>query len=586
MRLLVAAVSLMLLFCLSASCARAGSYVWTQTDPVTHVTTYSPTYSGGVTSITPAPTDPTQAAKPFTYSGGTYSGSASGYVQPAPGQSASLLVSVTTTTASGAAAPLVAKFTWLPVVPNDPGPAGLYAPAPPPGSSVIVQQHCRIDASEMAGPTTFTIQCNDGLGGSTSTQTGGIRQITLADSKYTAATVGADGTVRVSCSPSVVYKATTTTGPGLGVVSVSYGAAAYPVTVHLTGTTPDSSGGLNVLTGGQVTATLNCPFPVISYSWSVSGATAPNPFLTWDPTFPNSNYSTQFVPLASTDMTKDSFSFYDAHNRDSITVQCTATVQPPSGPALTVTAKSPNIKYIKPNVNWIVNQPYDSIPFGFFDGLPNGPFGSRELWGPITITEPPLFLTPGNPNTVGFGVVVQLASPSRSTTRVPLNGKPATYSKLSVVLANGTAGALSSPTGLDGAFPYYGGYYKNTDGTFTPVDGNYGWLTYNDGYSGDMPEQPYRNSDQDSGGNAWNASSASDSFDTWVMYRPASVAGQGTIYVPLQKLSWNWGATANLDQYNSWGVNQPQVFVSGSPAYTDVYPAWSLEIPLNPTIGP
>ena len=372
---------------------------------------------------------------------------------------------------------------------------------------------------------------------------------------------------------------------GYFAASTSYKVSTYPVTINLTGTTPDSSGGLNVLTGGQVTATLNCPFPVTSYSWSVSGATAPNPFLTWDPTFPNSNYPTQFVPLASTDLTKDSFSFYDAHNGDNITVQCTATVQPPSGPALTVTAKSPNITYIKPSVNWVVNQSYNSIPFGFFDGLPNGPFGSRELWGPITITEPALFSVPGNSNTVGFGVVVQLASPSRSNTRVPLNGKPATYSKLSVVYANGTAGAVSSPTGLDGSFPYYGGYYKNTDGTFTPVNGNYGWLAYNDGYSGDQPQQHYRNSDQDSGGDAWNAASASDSFDTWVMYRPASVAGQGTIYVPLQKLSWNWGATASLDQYNSWGVNQP-LFVSGSPANTDVYPAWSLEIPLSPTVGP
>lgn len=457
-------------------------------------------------------------------------------------------------------------------------------PATDPAPPCIVMQFCQ---AYWYGTYTSTpgSSCSNGLGDAEIKSVNGQNyQGNSRGTHYSLVLPDASGAIKLTLSGAQSH--TPATNLGVYASGVSYSCTAYPITISLGGTTPDSNGALNVLTGGQVTATLNCPFPVTSYSWSVLGATAPNPFLTWDPTLPNSNYPTQFVALSSTDMTKDSFSFYDAHNADSITVQCTATVQPPSGPALTITAKSPNITYIKPTVNWVVNRSYDSIPVGFFDGLPNGPFGSRELWGPITITEPPLFLTPGNPNTVGFGVVVQLASPSRSNTRVPLNGKPATYSKLSVVLANGTAGALSSPTGLDGAFPYYGGYYKNTDGTFTPVDGNYGWLAYNDGYSGDMPEQPYRNSDQDSGGNAWNASSASDSFDTWVMYRPASVAGQGTIYVPLQKLSWNWGATANLDQYNSWGVNQPQVFVSGSPAYTDVYPAWSLEIPLNPTIGP
>lgn len=373
--------------------------------------------------------------------------------------------------------------------------------------------------------------------------------------------------------------------PG-GIADADVAMTVYPITLSLTGTTPDSNGGLNVLTGGQVTATLNSPFPITSYSWSVSGATAPNPFLTWDPTFLNSNYPTQFVALTSTDTTKDSFSFYDAHNGDNITVQCTVTVQPPSGPALTVTAKSPSVTYIKPSVNWVTNQTYESRSFGFFDRLPNGPFGSQELWGPITITEPPLFVTPGNVNSVGLGVIVQIANLSRSNTRVPLNGKPATYSKISVLYANGVAGAIASPVGLDGDFPYPYGTDKNTDGTFTYVAGNYSWLAYSDGYSGDYPEQPYRNKDQDGGGDAWNASSASDSFDTWVMYRPASVGGQGTIYVPLQKLSWSWGGMASLDHDNLWSVSQSQPFISGPAANTDMYPVWDVKIPFGPNIGP
>ena len=520
--------------------------------PVARAGSYSLTYSGGSFTY-----DNGGSPVPYRYSpDGSYG--PGGY----PGSIADCSGEITAT------------FTWEPDphLPSDPAPTAVIA---------VQTGNAYFGTS---GATKGSAFCADGLNHAEQDTVMGTGQNASwrgvsSGTVYSAQATDASGGVVIKCSPR------SNRGTG-GECSLNYSVRVYPVTINLTGTTPDSNSGLNVLTGGQVTATLNCPFPITSYSWSVSGATAPNPFLTWDPTFPNSNYPTQFVALTSTDKTKDSFSFYDAHNGDSVTVQCTVTVQPPSGPALTVTAMSPNITYIKPSVNWVTNQPYGSRPFGFFDGLPNGPFGAQELWGPITITEPPLFVTSGNSNSVGLGVVVQIANPSRSNTRVPLNGKPATYSKISVVYANGATGAISSPVGLDGDFPYPYGAYKNTDGTFTNDLGNYGWLAYNDGYSGDMPQQPYRNSDQDGGGNAWNASSASDSFDTWVMYRPASVGGQGTIYVPLQKLSWSWGATASLDQYNLWGVNQPQVFVSGPPANTDIYPAWGLKIPLGPNVGP
>ena len=287
-------------------------------------------------------------------------------------------------------------------------------------------------------------------------------------------------------------------------------------------------------------------------------------------------------------MTSSSFSFYDVHDGDKATVQCNATIQPPSGPSLSVTAQSQVVKYIKPTVSWTVGRGYNSLSTGFVNDLYNQKFGVNELWGPITITDPPLFYQPSNPNTAGFGVLVQVASANRSNTRVPLNGKPATYSKISVLYASGATSSASSPTGLDGTFPYYYGFNDNHDGTFTLNSGNYGWLAYNDGYSGDQPRQNYLNTDQDGGGDAWNAATASDSFDTWVMYRPASVSGsgQGTIYVPLQKLTWSWGGAANLSQYNIWSVDQTQSFIQGTPTNTDTYPSWSLSIPLNPNIGP
>nr|MDQ2688058.1 hypothetical protein [Armatimonadota bacterium] len=95
----------------------------------------------------------------------------------------------------------------------------------------------------------------------------------------------------------------------------------------------------------------------------------------------------------------------------------------------------------------------------------------------------------------------------------------------------------------------------------------------------------YQLNTSDGGENDWYNSYASDSFDTWVMYRPPSVGNQGTVYVPLQTLTWRWGGNASRSQ-GAWAVNEAPPFSKGTPRDTSTPPAWNLTIPFQFTIGP
>ena len=561
----------LLLTSLTLPAARAGTYTWTQTDPVTKITTQSPTYTGGTYQGRVGPQgQPDTSPQPDAWGTSTIGGVRyTGW-----GGDASFPASV------GCSGKITATFTW------QPAPGQTLQSDPPPQTVIVTETGAASAYSDSYSPSPAAASSyDDGLGSSGA----GVQTILTGphpgtsssglghDTKYSVMSGGATVTVSRSLSASASGVLTEAWA------SVRYSAAVSPITIVLKGVTIDlSDSSFHVLTGQQVTALLNSPFTVSNYRWSFIGATGYNPFRLWDPSLSS---SPQFVPLSLVDKTQSSISFYDAHS-DTVTVNCTATVTPPTGLSLNVNAVSKSITYHKPTLSWTVNKPFIDPngvlqKSGFFGNQPSGAFSANELWGPMKITVPPLFAVN---NTTGSGALLQIASLSRSNTRVPLNGFPSSYTKLSIMYTNGTSGAVASPTGLDVSFPYAYGYFQNSDGTLSYSDG--AWLAQNNGYSGDGPFQRYINHDQDGGGNAWNASTASDSFNTWVMYQPAIKDDQGVIYVPLQTLTWSWGGNALLNNLGLWNVIANPSFMSTQGSDTDNYPSWTLSIASPFNIGP
>ena len=515
-----------------------------------------PVYTGGTVTSTFVSAPPSNYS---LYSDGTYGGSSY-----AGGTNSGGYPTSSTVTCSGG---IQATFTWY---------NGGDANSPPP-KCIIVTEHCIVHWATTSpgsppGGGTVTGNCTNPLGGSSVPDNPGPG----ATWEYTRYTVqnNPPANLVISCSPEADATAAAGSTPSSSIAciaSVKYKVDVSPVTIDLKGVTTDPSDkSLHALTGQQVTALLNPPLPASNFSWSFTGATGYNPFRLWDPGASSS--ATQFITLSSADLTQSAISFYDAHG-DTVTVNCAATLTPPSGPSLTVNVASKSITYHKPDVSWTVGQPFTDpngylLKPGFVNNPQGGSFAARELWGPMKITEPALFTATNSP---GLGAILQIANLSRSNTRVPLNNLPSTYTKLSIIYTNGSTGAVASPTGLDVAFPYPYGYFQNPNGTFSFSDG--AWLASNNGFSGDGPVQPYMNHHQDGGGDAWNAASASDRFNTWIMYMPSIKDNQGVIYVPLQTLTWNWGGNASLNHLGFWDVNENPPFSPGNPGKTDTYPS-------------
>lgn len=487
-----------------------------------------PIYTGGTVTTTSSNFDYSP------YSDGAYGGQyyASG------GTDANGNAVPSTVTCSGG---INSTFTWY----NDGDPNNK------PPKCVIITEYCIAQwHGSASGGASVNGGCTNPLGSASVPDVPGYG----ATWEWTRYTVQNDppATLVVKCSPEAHVTASGSYSPyasSNGTASVKYSVSVSPVTVGLEGVTVDPSDkSLHALTGQQVTALLYSPFPASNFNWSFTGASGYNPFET---------------------------------------CHCAATLTPPSGPTLTVNVASKPITYHKPAVSWTVGQPFIDpnghlLKPGFFGDQPNGAFSANELWGPMKVTEPALFTATNSP---GLGAILQIATLSRSNTRVPLNGLPSTYTKLGIMYTNGSGGAVASPTGLDVSFPYAYGYFQNPDGTLSYSDG--AWLASNNGFSGDGPYQSYVNHDQDGGGNAWNASTASDSFNTWVMYEPSIKDDQGVIYVPLQTLTWSWGGNASLNHLGFWDVNGNPPFSPGNPGTTDTYPSWdllTLAAPFN--IGP
>ncbi len=570
-----------LLFCCPSACA--GTYVWQTTDASGTVTARSPVISGGFWYTYG------DSPKPYSigYSGSGGSAETGGYA----GQISS----------SGT---IRTVYTWQPSYAGE--------PAPP----VVIEQTCEANylcqtASAPADP------CSNGLDDPlVDSSSGDTYKGKSSGTHYRVVSPDATGKIMVDLVGAQAHApASSFTN-----CTVWYTINAYPVTINLTGQNTANQ----ALTGQQITATLNgvlSGVKVTSYTWSFSGATAPNPIKNWDGNGTDaSGKPQQLFPLTVADLkgtdtsgsgiSVNPVSFYD-DVADNVTVKCAVGLKFPDGTTATVNAQSVPVAFLKPMETWgVLTLTKEDGPYARnynSDGTTFNPlYGAQVTWNPINITVPAPF-------TGGVACLVQIITASnRVDTRKADDGTLNTYVPL-MPSPDGSGTKIQVSGGLDTGFPYHFAYQLNKDGDLVPdANGKYTvksppqWDVstatggINPGAGGDNPsiacEPPLV--PHDTGGHKWRASTASDTFDTWTMYKPPVFGTQGTIWVPLRKLSWGWSGSMKvvvdasdnpvLDSKNNvqWAGALPKIDPTGKAADATDFPQWDRTVPLYPPMGP
>ena len=340
----------------------------------------------------------------------------------------------------------------------------IWTASSPPGpvpQQVIVKQY----SSATWASSTATGQCDDALKDSPVTtppaQPGGDTNSVSSGTHYSVKTADANGNLEVYCTP--------TASVATGSCGVYYMASASPVFITLTGTLMssstglpvlDSSGNQQVLTGQQITATVQglSGFQVTKYTWAVGGST----FKNYDPTLP----SNQLVPLGPTDLTGPakgsstvaSLAFYD-RAAETLTVSCAVTVLAPDGTSLNLTATSPPFKVYKPTASWGITTGYvqrvhdtktnrSGYALVFAAGSTQA---GGEAWNNVKIVVPAPFTATG-----GSGCYAQLITPDVEVSN-PDPAQVPTFSN-------------NKQQGLDTSYPYKG-YKWDVSGPGANFDG-------------------------------------------------------------------------------------------------------------------
>lgn len=91
--------------------------------------------------------------------------------------------------------------------------------------------------------------------------------------------------------------------------------------------------------------------------------------------------------------------------------------------------------------------------------------------------------------------------------------------------------------------------------------------------NGDSPFSRYAS---DLPGDVMKNNYASDTFKTWVLYKPRPIVnGQSVTYVPLQVYEWTWtGETRRNDTTGKYEKRQGTVTRTKSPMDTTDHPQW------------
>ncbi len=340
--------------------------------------------------------------------------------------------------------------------------------------------------------------------------------------------------------PKTTLTDTTVDWTGSGGASVNLTVQVFPESVSISGTNNPAAGDYRVLTGQQITATLQgvpAGYTVTKYTWSGQSGTC---FKNYDYTLP----SNQLVPLGSTDLsgpaagstTVAALNFYDRVKED-LTVTCTVSLKAPDGTALSVTAASPKVNVLKPTAVWKaetgnVYYSHANDAYGLYPASGTG-YPGGAYWHDVVVTVP----TPFSGGTCCF---TQLVKPNHLYNGVPV----------------GPNSPNNGILGLDNSFKY----------------DSYTWTPPATGTENDSPSIQVGN-----GKTIGDTITANDSLQTWLMYQPT-----GGVWVPLQMYSYSWAVTLTwADPGVTWSVSgqnpaPPNPGPAATPSDAKDPPQWSV----------
>ncbi len=429
---------------------------------------------------------------------------------------------------------ITATLTWIPAT------GKTLQSDPPPTQLNIVEYGDAWFDSDWGGPQMPDPSdgvADDGLGDAPVYTNGYGSLMATSQGYHVVQKDASSGTVTVTCSPSASNPPSSwlpyPNYPGYhywdwtqGLCVVSF--TVYPVTMDLAGTTPDSSGNLNILVGQGCTASLSgIPadlLPYTTYAWSVSDPSGT--FQSW-----NGGGTTSpvvaILGLGPTNQPTAHWFWTDTAGLKTVT--CKATVTPPNGQG------SPFTLTVTEQVE-----------------LQTPTYTANNLGGLGYIVQPPLTAdyrlealpTPSMINHnyqegSSWRVVMSIPTPFNSS---GLYGyaqiiKPGEY----YTGNDGTENPVSSDNGqqgLDTLFPYLGDIYS-ADNT-----------TSNDG------DSPYvRFGTDENSADAVAAVRLADVFQTYLMFKPSPGPGgpaDDAQWVPLAESDWHTDMGAGRPTSGRW----------------------------------
>ncbi len=298
-----------------------------------------------------------------------------------------------------------------------------------------------------------------------------------------------------------------------------------------------------VAVGQQVNLSVYAPgLNITNYQWTIPGMGAGTAFKNYDPEGSPSN---PYTPLASSDLTNSSVSFYYSDG-GAKSLSCTLTVnghplvipvslnsRRPTNATITATIEG----IVAVDTNYSENQPY-APPVTYLH------FGQGRL-----------------PNNGGMGFLASTITPPNDSSGKPFSG---TFTWVQVIgndtitLTDGNGHQSQAPgspaSGLDNQFPYFPPNWQLNPASDSPavsLDGAIGDVNVHRSFSATM----------------------------YLMWKPINLPNaDGAVWVPLRAVTWSWAGTAiwSNSQWSLYSHSEPGPVGQVVPDFDEtIEPQWS-----------